>query len=273
LVVPLLGERPISKNSLLLALNGGVWRERLGGCRMWGALRPGWQYLPLTNPALLPSELATLTLCWELTELAGDSLTEMTQEVEMLLYAARDWASLFQRTPEITETPREVVLRAARLIGLKGRFARTIEMHLRSIGRPFPARTVWRAAYALGMTWGNLDLLHWHDPVAKTPLFTLSALGEESYFLPERAAEGGGVPGIALSFDLPSCPDPLGVYERMGIALAYLRSQLGGKPQTPEGLELDQEGLEESAGALAFLVNDMTEAGIVPGSPEALRLF
>jgi hypothetical protein len=276
LCMEMVGELPIARDALLIALESGRWYERLGAFSLWGAMRPGWPYVRIIPGAKLPATLQVLTLCLPLAEIAGDSLGEMMQEVERLHFAAQDWAALFDRTCPLPTSAREISLQAARLIGLKGRFARSLQMCLVPTSRPFALRAVWRSAYSLGLTWGNLDLFHWHDPqdvAGKAPLFTLSALGDEGYFLPERVAEGGAVPGLSLSFDLPTCPEPIAVYDNMAIALLYLREKLGGKAQTPTGQELDGEGLEESRGALEFLVREMEAAGISPGSAEAARLF
>jgi hypothetical protein len=271
--VEMVGERPISRDMLFILLENGAWRDHMGAFSLWGAIRPGWPYIPIVPGAKIPAQIGVLTLCWSLTELPGDSLPEMIRELEQLLFAVQDWASILDRRAVITESLRDIALKSARLIGLKGRFAHTIEMRLAATTAPYALLDVWRTAYSLGFVWGNLDLFHWHDPIQRTPLFTLSALGDEGYFLPERVAEGGRVPGLSLSFDLPTCPAPLAVYDHMAIALLYLRDKLGGKPHTPRGQELDGESLEESRSGLEFLVREMEAAGIAPGSPEATRLF
>jgi hypothetical protein len=273
LCVDIVGETPVQRDALLIALESGHWHERMGAFSLWGAMRPGWPYVRILPGAKIPNQMQVLTICWPLAEMPGDSLTEMIQEVERLHFAAQDLALLFDRKARFPEPSRETSLRAATLIGLKGRFARSLQMCLVPTSRPYPAQSVWRAAYSLGMTWGNLDLFHWHDPAQHTPLFTLSALGDEGYFLPERVLEGGSIPGLSLSFDLPTCPVPLAVYDHLAIALLYLRDKLGGKAQTATGQELDGEGLEESRGGLEFLVREMETAGIAPGSPDAARLF
>jgi ZipA, C-terminal FtsZ-binding domain len=273
LCVEIVGDAPVQRDTLLIALESGNWRERMGAFSIWGAMRPGWPYMRILPGARIPSQMQVLTICWPLAEMPGDSLTEMIAHIEQLRFAAQDWAALFDRTAVIQESSRDISLKAATLIGLKGRFARSLQMCLVPTNRPYAAQSVWRAAYSLGMTWGNLDLFHWNDPVQHTPLFTLSALGDEGYFLPERVAEGGSIPGLSLSFDLPTCPVPLAVYDHLAIALLYLRDTLGGKAQTPTGLDLDGEGLEESRSGLEFLVREMEYAGIAPGSPAAARLF
>jgi len=171
------------------------------------------------------------------------------------------------------EDPVEAVHRATQLSELRQRFGYSVELRLMPQGRSFPARTVWQTAYSLGFIWGDMDLFHWHDSVSGQRLFSLSTVGHPGYFLPERAAEGEGTQGIALSFALPHNPDPLATYDRMGIALAHFRKQLGGFPRTPTGLELDADQLWSDRDLLAIAVQEMSRAGLPPGSPEALKVF
>jgi hypothetical protein len=59
----------------------------------------------------------------------------------------------------------------------------------------------------------------------------------------------------------------------MGVALAYLRQKLGGRPMATDGAELDADRLYEDRDALADAVQEMARAGIAPGSPDAQRVF
>jgi hypothetical protein len=216
----------------------------------------------------------TLALCWDLGRLLSEG-PEAARELGARAAVAVQIASLLGRTATLDEDPESASRRAARLQSLRARFGRSVEMRLAPAGRPFPARAVWRSAYALGLVWGNLDLFHWIALGAwqGSPLFTLSGLGQPGFFLPERAVEGEGVNGIALGFELPRSPAPLEVYDRMGVALAFLRQKLGGHPTTRDGRELDGDRLEDERETLKEMVADMARAGIAPGSPEADRLF
>jgi hypothetical protein len=102
-----------------------------------------------------------------------------------------------------------------------------VELRLIAGRTLFPARAVWRALYGLGLHWGTLDLFHWGEP----PRFSVSALGLREDFSPERAAEGEVLPGLCLTFEPAIEPDPVGVFERMALALAYLRERLGGRAE------------------------------------------
>ena len=126
--------------------------------------------------------------------------------------------------------------------------------------------------HGLGFGWGHLDLIHW--PAApQRGLFTLTSAGKPGYFLPERAAEGETVPGLILSFELPSCPAPLATFDAMALALAHFRETLGGRPTDSGNRELDTERLEAERESVAGAVAQLQQAGITPGSREALALF
>ena len=162
---------------------------------------------------------------------------------------------------------------------LRLQLARSVEMRLLPAGRRFVARDVWRALYALGLVWGNMDVFHWLAPAdasaaaeKRMALFTVSASDGPAYFLPERAEEGETVAGLTLSFEISTSPAPLAVYDRMAVALGYLRQRLGGRPAAWDGAELDYDRLHEDRDALAETVREMTALGIAPGSEAARRL-
>lgn len=240
--------------------------------RVWGRLvgRDRWVSL---EEADARTGFDSLALCWELSPLLLGEGAEATRALGRYLADAGAIATLLHRTAAPREEPEKAARRASRLTLLRERFARSVELRLMPSGRLFPARDVWRAAYALGLEWGDLNLLHWRDPASHQRLFTLSAVGLPGYFLPERAAQGEGVNGIALGFELPHCPAPVAVWDRMAVALAYLRQKLGGHPLTREGRELNGDELEAERDLLEQTVAEMADAGIVPGSAEAARMF
>lgn len=271
-VVDLLGTNAVTGERVAALLTTRA-RADLGFPKVWGrpAGRDGW-----TRPEYAPlgSLFGTLALCWDLT---GPGLLsegpELARDLGARFAGAARLATDLGRTAEARESPEAGAARAARLGDLRERFGRSVEMRLVPDGRPFPARAVWRAALLLGLRWGDLDLFHGYDASGQTQLFTLSALGAPGYFLPEHAAQGASVAGVGLSFDLPASPAPLAVFDRMALALAFLRQQLGGRPVTSAGADLDADCLETERDALEGMVSEMARANVAPGSPEAALLF
>jgi FtsZ-interacting cell division protein ZipA len=127
--------------------------------------------------------------------------------------------------------------------------------------------------YALGFVWGPMDLFYWYDASEQTRLLTISRLGQPGTFLPERAEEGEGIPGLVFSFELPACPAPVTVFERMAIALAHLREPLHGRPVTRDGKELDSDRLQDMRDEVAHAEQELKALGLAPGSPQAKAFF
>ena len=152
------------------------------------------------------------------------------------------------------------------------RLAKPITLRLLPAGAPFPARAVWRAAYALGLEWGELDLFRWYGADGAS-LFWVHALGGPGYFLPERVAEGEGIAGLALSFEPPLSPDPAAVLDRMALALAFFRERLCGRPVAPDGQELDGETLARERERVQDIAEELRRLGLPPGSPAARQVF
>ncbi len=274
------GPRPGTSLLIDLADTQPIYGEALGlalatldleGGALWGFSLGEWLRLTPQTAQQRPSYQA-LTLEWELLELPGDSLSELATSAAHGLMAAHTLAVRLGVRVTREEPPAETARRAAELVLLKQRFAHSIELRLLSPGTPYPSRTVWRAAYGLGFGWGHLDLIHW--PAApQRALFTLTSTGKPGYFLPERAAEGETIPGLILSFELPSCPAPLETFDAMALALAHFRETLGGRPTDSQGRELDMERLEAEREQVATATLQLEQAGIAPGSREALALF
>jgi hypothetical protein len=244
-------------------------RAPMGRLRLWGQRRDTECWV-LIEEAPLDTVYRTAALCWELTGL----LTTGKQAAHVLAgYTSlvRDIAAPL--SPQLSEAPDAAGARTTRLVAVKDRYACSVEIRLMPHGRPFHSRQIWRTLYSLGLTWGHLDLFHWYDSSHQRRLFTISSVGQPGYFLPERAAEGEGTAGIALGFELPHAPAPVETYDRMAVALAYLRQKLGGRPLTTSGAELDSESLDSERDLLETAVDEMNAAGIPPGSPEAAQLF
>ena len=269
-VVDLAGKEPVQGAQVAAALTPNR-RAALGLGRLWGQ-PAGYDVWTLVSEAHPQTHFQTLSLCWSLPALLSEGV-EMARDLAVLTGDAVRLGMELRRTAAPRESPEAAVRRAEALSRLRGRFGRSVEMRLLPAGRPFPARAVWRAAYALGLRWGNMDLFHALDAAGRISLFTVSAAGQPGYFLPERAAQGEGIPGLLLGFELPRSPDPLAVYDRMAVALAYFRQKLGGHPTTPDGGALDGDRLDTRRDELEAMIHEMARAGIAPGSPEAARFF
>lgn len=269
-VVDLVGGNT-TRGERVLGLLSPERRAALGFVHVWGRLVGSGDWTALEQ-ALPTTRYDALAFSWQLSALLSEGL-EAARELggyESVTFAI---ATSLGRIAAPRETPQAAAARGAQLLALRMHFGRSIEMRLLPTGRPFAAREVWRAVYALGLQWGDLDLFHWHDPETGQRLWSVSAVGQPGTFLPERAVQGEGINGIALGFELPRSPAPLPAYDRMALALAYLRHELGGRPTTTDGRELDADGLDAARDALEAEVVEMARAGIAPGSEEAARLF
>ena len=274
-VIDLEGPFPVAAevvHALLDSLRGGdtgwfrVWAKFAERSSKSSGVWHTGDAIPNTGPLL------AVALSWELTGLLFEGI-EAARELGGYAASVQGRFAPLGVIIVPRETPATAAERATRLLAIKERFARSVEMRLLTSGRAFPARSVWRAAYALGLTWGDMDLFHWHEPSAGLRLFTLSSLGQPGYFLPERAAEGEGVPGLLLSFELPLCPAPLPTYDRMAIALSFLSENLGGRPASADGREFDADALYDQRDALEEADRLLRAAGLPPGSPEAQAFF
>lgn len=270
-IVDLVGAFPLAADAVRSTLTPER-RASLGYATLWAqqqVRRDRWQRLEDIHNE---GRFTALAASRELPNLLAED-PEVARELAAFILRAGELVAPLGLVAIPREDPIDATRRAHSLNDLRLRFSHSVEMRLIPRGRPFPARALWRAAYSLGLTWGHLDLFHWHNPDDRRPLFTVSGVGQPGYFLPERAAEGEGVTGIALSFELPYNPAPLATYDRMGVALSYFRQHLGGWTATSSGAELDADRLWEDRDTLANNIEEMTIANFPPGSPQVARLF
>jgi len=79
--------------------------------------------------------------------------------------------------------------------------------------------------------------------------------------------------GVTLALDVGHTLDPGRAYEAMARAAAQLASTHSGKVVDDNGNVLDERGLASIAAQIETVRHALTERGIEPGSPLALRLF
>ncbi len=268
--VRVIGGFPVEAEAFYEALRGS--RTDMGFYRLWVCTPrfPGVWWAGDDLPT--SGQLGAVAFSWELTGVLSEGVEAIGELARYALQAGERLKPLGLQVT-VPVAPIEAVARAAQLNALKVRFARAIELRLVPVGRVFPARAVWRYAYALGLVWGPMDLFHWYDASGQTRLFTVSRMGQPGTFLPERAEEGEGVPGLVFSLELPACPLPVPTFERMAIALAHLREPLHARPVTRDGTELDSERLYEMQGEIAQAERELVSLGLAPGSQQALTFF
>lgn len=88
---------------------------------------------------------------------------------------------------------------------------------------------------------------------------------------PFQATEGEN--GVMLTLDLPRTPEPGRSYEAMARSGAQLAAKHGGRLVDDNGHPLDERALASIGAQLGAVAATLSERGIEPGSPLALRLF
>lgn len=270
-VVELEGSAPLARIALVYALEDSRRRDSLVGAAIWGKTWDGWIRLDAETGGPC-REYQTLALAWTLASVAGESLGEIAETLGRYASGAGALGQTFGVRALPWDKPADAAWRALTLRRLRSELTAHVELSLRATGGPWPSRRVWRELLGLGLRWGSLDLFHAFDDAGNIPVFTVSSLGVRSDFSPERAAEGETISGVTLGFELAACPAPLAVFDRMALALAFLRERWGGAP-TRGAKPLDGEALEACRREIETTVALLCDAGIAPGSPDALALL
>jgi hypothetical protein len=272
-VVDLSGDAPIRRSQLLSILTEPVLAD-LGGPELYG--RPvgedAWTFVRAEG---VPEQFADLALGWNLAPREAEPpdawmLRQYRDRVARLLRALDRKA----RPRESSESAEE---RSAELIRLRSDWDVGVALVMRAPWlRRYETLEIWDAAYALGMRWGHLELLHWHNQPGSPGdehLFSLWSVEEPGSFPPEWVAAGMTVPEIALGFSVPRSPDPVGVFDRMVTAGRYFQSRLGGKLLVGPVSIATEITLRLWRGRVQTAATELAEAGFPPGSSRALQLF
>jgi hypothetical protein len=95
----------------------------------------------------------------------------------------------------------------------------------------------------------------------------IAQVSEPPYQLARRAD------GLTLILDVPRSPDIARSYEAMARMATHLASTLGGRVVDDRGNALDERALAAIGADLEPIRRQLSESGVEPGSPLALRLF
>ncbi|MDD5297069.1 MAG: cell division protein ZipA C-terminal FtsZ-binding domain-containing protein [Rhodocyclaceae bacterium] len=137
-------------------------------------------------------------------------------------------------------------------------------------GGGFPGTKLRGMAEAAGLSLLGDGAFHVRDDLERT-LFTLSNRDGQPFAAENMKALTSA--GVTLSLDVPRVADGVGVFNRMFLVASQLASSLGGTVVDDNGAPLDERSVALIRGKVGEFQQAMTQRGIVPGSPIALRLF
>lgn len=221
----------------------------------FSALQVGWRYLPL-DPGL--------SVTFDTAERWLRALIAAASRIAPATVHPSELPSAAERHARALEALRSDLQDAEIMIGL-----------VAPKDQPFEGRALWDALSSLGLEWGDGDLFHWVNPAQESgddSLFDVSTSTPPGYFLPEEVIDGRlNVGDLSFSMSIPRTHEPALVLDAMIRAARFVQQRLGGTlVAAPTGAALDEESLRKS---LSLAVERMKEAGIKPGSEEALQLF
>jgi cell division protein ZipA len=182
----------------------------------------------------------------------------------------------FQKT-DVNITPLETIdhalNKAKELVTLYHQFNLAATIVLTS-DSAYSGLKAWDALQSVGLMWGDGDIFHWpngNPDFGDDQLFSVWTTTYPGYFLPEKIKDGKMDPeNLVFGFSIPRNADPINVFEVMINAVEYCQGKLGGRILNSKGELLN---VEQERQALKKIVESMQNAGIQPGSHEALTIF
>lgn len=253
------------------------WRMSVTGVDLYGmsATNNRWTYC-MTGEA--PERFGQLQIAINLLrgDKSGEGEAALQQRLEQ--YAAGIVGRLTRiyggRVRIAPMEPLEAALqRAVRLRALIKELNKDVLFVLKSESF-FIGMMAWDALQCIGLQWGDGDLFHWNNPnreMGDDKFFSVWTTTSPGYFFPEAIRAGKHNPeDLVFGFWIGRNTDPLGVFDAMIKAAEFCRQRLGGQLLDAKGNPLN--AMKERA-AVATLVDTMRQAGIEPGSGQALLMF
>lgn len=139
---------------------------------------------------------------------------------------------------------------------------------------PFRGRAIEKAADALGMQFGALNIFHMKTDVSPgcKHQFSMANLFQPGEFDPEKW-DSLMTSGLTLFMSVPCAYNPAGVFDRMVETARGLCQRLDGRLLDQARRPLTDKGAAVIRGQIEEIDRRMRAFGIVPGSETALRLF
>jgi len=266
-VIEFVGPRSIPAASAA-RLMGADWYGALGQPNAWG-MRPADLYWQPLTPAT-DGSYDSLALAWDLIT-PGGALTSAS--AQHLLGLAEKFGPFIQRRVIPLPVPAEVnrTVRQLQEIreGLDIGFALSVIAN-RSEG--FAERDLWIQCARMGLEFndGSFD---WRIENFPGPLLSVTPIGDTDAFSLGNVQLGVHHLGATIGFSLPLNPAPTQALDAAFKVAHVLGTALGGTVVDDEQRRINDRLVNELRGNLRQAISMFSQAGMVTGSPETIRLF
>lgn len=138
---------------------------------------------------------------------------------------------------------------------------------------PWTERSLWIVCSALGLELAPHGAFVWKKPDHLAPLLNVTPIGGDEKFTLRGVQDGTTYEGVSIGFSMPICPAPRQALDGCFRVADVLSHRLKGVPTDDEGNPLTHEARRRFHGLMNVALKSFTQAGLVPGSADCLKLF
>lgn len=266
--IELVGERSVLAEPVRALLNPD-WQSALGQPQIFvmAAADTRWRRLDPSDGA---AAYDSLLLAWDLLSQQG-ALSR--QSADHLLQVSQNLAQQLSRLAMPIPVPKDVPQSVSILQQLRESFDIGVNLSVISSLGGFPEQAIWEGCKSAGLQYGPTGLFEWRVPGWDYPLLGVGPLGSFDSFNLGQVNRGTIHPAVDIGFSLPHAINPRLALETAFALAAELAASLNGVALDEEDARLDDRTQRAARSNLEAAVQAMSKAGVLPGSPEALKLF
>ena len=134
-------------------------------------------------------------------------------------------------------------------------------------------KSLWMVCSALGMELAPNGAFIWKKPDHPAPLLSVTPIGGTEKFTLRGVQEAEVYDGVTIGFSMPICPAPRQALDGCFRVADVICHRLKGSPTDDEGNPLTHELRRKFHGYMNAALRSFTNAGLVPGSADCLKLF
>lgn len=265
LLIEFVGPRSISASQAMQLL-AAPWYANLGQPEIWAMSASDAHWMALgSSPA---NSLDSLALSWDLVSARG-SLS--AQSSATLLATSERFAAQIQRRAIPLPIPADVDGAVAALE--QARDALDIGFSVLTIASSgaVAESQIWRDCSRLGLSLEPDGAFAW--TVGERRLLEVTSVDDESPFSLGSVRAGKAHSGVCIGFNVARCPDPGAALDAAYYLANSFASSWPGAVFDDTGNPVSTAYFQAMKDNLGQALGGFRQIGIVPGSPEAVRLF
>lgn len=266
LVIELVGQRTVPATAAAGLLQPD-WRSALGPPEVWTMAPADNEWKSLNQTA---QSYDSIALAWDFVSPKGRLNSGSAAH---LFSVAERFAQAIERRAMPIPPPQDVDARVVALLEAQEALDIGFSLAVASASGWMAEKDIWVQCARLGLNLDSDGIFGWKPDNWEEPIVSVTPLGEAEGFNLGAVQRGEAHPGIGVGFNVPRCPAPedalagcLHIARTFAFAFGALILDEDGEALAPATEAAYRRNIVEAE-------NSLKQAGLAPGTAEALKLF